>query len=89
MSKCYYGVLKAPLPEGSPTCARYTPRVHIGTRAEVRFPSPFGDADVKKNAVGPPSRPQGGVYTWLKLKIVFFWGVPHFGALFGHFGHFG
>ena len=42
-----------------------------------------------KNAFGPPSRPQGGVYTWPKLKIPFFLGVPHFGALFGHFGHFG
>ena len=59
----------------------YTP--HIRAWAEVRFPSPFGDADVRKNAFWPPSRPQGGVYTWHKLKIVF---LPHFLALFGNFG---
>ena len=80
-------VVKAPSPEGSPSCARYTPHVNFGTRAEVHFSSHFGDADVRENAFGPPPTPRW-VYTWYKLKIVFFWGVPHFGALFGHFGHF-
>ena len=47
--------------EGSPTRTRYTPHVNFESWAEVRFSSPFGDADVRKNAFGPPSRPQGGV----------------------------
>ena len=80
-------VLQNGVPPKKHDLARYTPHINFGTWAEVRLSLVFGDADVRKNAFGPPSRPQGGVYTWLNLKIVFFRGVPHFGALFGHFGH--
>ena len=46
----------------------------------MRFSSPFGDADARKSTFGPPSRPQGEVYTCLKLKNrVFSEGYPIFG----------
>ena len=67
-------------------CARYTPHRNFGTWAEVRFSSPFGDADVRKNAFGPPSQTQGGVCTWHKLKIVFLWGYSIVGYFLGILG---
>ena len=72
------------------TWARSLP--HLGVRgvAQMRFSPHPPHQKVRKNALQPMSRSLYGVYTWLNLKIVFFfWGVPHFGALFGHFGHFG
>ena len=74
-------VLKGAPPEGSPTCDRYAPHVNFEPWAEVLFSSPFGDADVRKNAFRPPSRPQGGCIPGTRYKSCFS-GGDH---VFGHF----
>ena len=71
----YYGGLK----EHPPPDLRqvYTPKIFQVMSSSAIF-TPFGDPKGVKTAFWPPSGRLDGVYTWRKLKIVFF----------GHFERF-